>query len=156
MTTLTQVNRFLAHRRIAMVGVSRNPKDFSRQLFRDMQARGYDIVPVNPGADEIEGQHCFGSVRAIDPPAEAALIMTPPSASATVMKECDASGIHNVWLHRGGGQGAVSDGALAYGNSHGMDVVAGYCPYMFLPKTAFFHQAHTFLVKLSGRYPARA
>ena len=55
MTTLARVNGFLGHERIAFIGVSRNPEDFSRQLFRDMEARGYDMVPVNFGADEIEG-----------------------------------------------------------------------------------------------------
>jgi uncharacterized protein len=155
-TTLAQVNHFLEHKRIAFVGVSRNPKDFSRQLFRDMEARGYDMVPVNLGGDEIEGKHCFSSVRQIEPPVEAALVMTPPRATAEVVRDCHAGGIHEVWLHRGGGQGSVSEEAVRYGSSHGMEVVAGFCPYMFLPETAFFHRAHGFMLKLSGRYPRRA
>jgi uncharacterized protein len=105
MTTLADVNRFLGHKRIAFVGVSRDPEDFSRQLFRDMEARGYDVVPVNPGGEDIEGQHCFRTVREVQPPVESALIMTPPKATAEVVRDCDAAGVHDVWLHRGGGQG---------------------------------------------------
>lgn len=155
MTTLAQIDRFLAHKRIAFVGVSRNPQDFSRQLFRDMQARGYDMVPVNPGGDEIEGKHCFNTVREIQPPVEAALIMTPPRATAEIVRDCDGAGIHDVWLHRGGGRGSVSDEAVHYCGSHGMAAVAGYCPYMFLPDTALFHQVHAFALKLRGRYPRK-
>ncbi len=156
MTTLAQVNGFLGHKRIAFIGVSRNPEDFSRQLFRDMEARGYDMVPVNFGGDEIEGKHCFSKVQDIQPPVEAALVMTPPKATAGVVHDCDVAGIHEVWLHRGGGQGSVSDEAVAYCNAHSMNVVAGLCPYMFLPETAFFHRAHGFMLKLTGRYPGKA
>lgn len=156
MTTLAQVNRFLGHKRLALVGVSRDPKDFSRQLFRDMQARGYDMVPVNPAGEDVEGKHCFPSVRDVDPPVEGALVMTPAAATAGVVRDCAAAGIHDVWLHRGGGQGAVSNEAVEYCTSHSMEVVAGFCPYMFLPNTAFFHRAHGFMVKLSGRYPGKA
>ena len=51
MTTLAvRANEFLAQRRIALVGVSRNPRDLSRTLFRELRRRGYDVVPVNPDA----------------------------------------------------------------------------------------------------------
>lgn len=47
-TTRTEINDFLSHRRIALVGVSRNPQDFSRAVFRELATRGYEVVPVNP------------------------------------------------------------------------------------------------------------
>ena len=56
MTTIHDVEDFLALDRIAMVGVSRNPKDFSRLLFREMCDRGYDMVPINLVAEEIDGR----------------------------------------------------------------------------------------------------
>ncbi|PYX41387.1 MAG: CoA-binding protein, partial [Acidobacteria bacterium] len=56
MTTIHDVQDFLALRRIAMVGVSRDPEDFSRKLFREMCDRGYDMVPVNLVAEEIDGK----------------------------------------------------------------------------------------------------
>ena len=49
-TTLDDVRDFLAQRRIAFVGLSRDPKHFSRVVFREMSQRGYDVVPVNPAA----------------------------------------------------------------------------------------------------------
>ena len=47
-TTLDDVQDFLAQRRIALVGLSRNSKDFSHVVFREMCNRGYDMIPVNP------------------------------------------------------------------------------------------------------------
>jgi predicted CoA-binding protein len=55
------MREFLAQRRIALVGLSRDPKDFRRMLFRDMCHRGYDMAPVNPAAGGLESRCCFGS-----------------------------------------------------------------------------------------------
>jgi predicted CoA-binding protein len=53
------IEAFLAQKRIAMIGISRNPKDFSASLFSELERRGYDIVPVNPKASEVMGRPCF-------------------------------------------------------------------------------------------------
>ena len=48
MASKQAIDSFLSCRRIAVVGVSRDPKDFSRAVFRAFVERGYDAVPVNP------------------------------------------------------------------------------------------------------------
>ena len=154
LTTTTDIQDFLAHRRIALVGVSRNPRDFSRILFREMCTRGYDMVPVNPVAIEMENRRCFARVQDIEPPAEAALIMTAPQQTENVVRDCLQAGILDVWMHRGGGQGAVSEEAVKFCRGNGMRLVKGYCPYMFLASTSLVHRVHRFFTKLVGSYPA--
>ena len=139
---------FLACRRIAMVGVSRDPADFTRGLFRDLQRRGYDMVPVNPKGGAVEGLSCWRSVQDVVPPVEAALLMTPPDLTEQVVIECAAAGIGRIWMHRGIGTGAVSPAAVAFCRARGLSVVAGACPYMFLPHPGFIHRVHGLL---SGR-----
>lgn len=153
-TTIADVREFLAQRRIALVGVSRNPKDFSRMLFREMCDRGYDMVPVNPAVSEVESRRCFGRLQEIDPPAEGALVMTAPQDTERVVRDCVEAGVRRVWMHRGGGQGAVSNEAADFCHKNGIHLVEGYCPFMFLPHTQFVHRVHRFLLKLLGRYPA--
>ena len=46
--SLEIINDFLAQKRIAMVGISREPRNFSVSLFQELCRRGYDMVPVNP------------------------------------------------------------------------------------------------------------
>ena len=41
---LETIEDFLAQKRIAMIGVSHNPKDFSADLFQELRLRGYDMV----------------------------------------------------------------------------------------------------------------
>jgi predicted CoA-binding protein len=153
-TTLEDVREFLALRRIALVGLSRDPKDFSRMLFREMCQRGYDMVPVNPAAGELENRRCFHRIPEIDPPAEGALIMTAPEETDRVVRDCAEAGVQRVWMHRGGGQGAVSKDAADFCHQNGIRLVEGYCPFMFLTSTSFVHRLHGFVLKVLGRYPA--
>ena len=73
--SLDVIEDFLAQKRIAMAGVSRNPKDFSASLFQELCRRGYDVVPVNPNASEVLGKACFAHVQDIQPKVDAVLLM---------------------------------------------------------------------------------
>ncbi len=154
--TRQDIEDFLAQKRLAMVGVSRNPKDFSRGLFRDLRQRGYDMVPVNPMLTELAGHKSYASLQDIVPPVDGALLMTPPIVTEGIVRDCLAAGITRVWMHRGEGTGAVSEKAIEFCQRNQIRVVAGHCPYMFLPRTPFIHRVHAFFMKLTGSYPAAA
>jgi uncharacterized protein len=153
-TTRAQIDAFLSHKRLAMVGVSHNPQDISRQLLREFRRRQYDAIPVNPTVSEVDGLPCYASVGDIVPPVEAVLVMTPPAVTNQVVRDCDAAGIRSVWMFRGGGTGAVSPAALNFCEARGISVVAGECPFMFLPGTEWFHRCHAFFRRLFGQYPS--
>jgi predicted CoA-binding protein len=153
-TTRADIFAFLAHHRIAVVGVSRDLKHFSRYMFDELCTRGYDAVPVNPQAQEVAGHPCFARVSLIKPPVQAALLMTPPVETEKVVRDCKNAGIREVWIHQGAGQGSVSRAAAEFCREHGLNVIEGQCPFMFLPHTQFVHRAHGFLLRLTGRYPA--
>lgn len=154
-TTRQQIDDFLTLKRIALVGVSRDPKHFSNQVWQELRQRRYDVVPVNPNMPQLDSQRCYASVRDIQPPVEGVMIMTPPSATEAVVRDCVAAGVRRVWMHRGmgPGTGSVSPEAVQLGEANGIDVVAGFCPYMFLPGTPWFHGFHAFGKKLTGSYP---
>lgn len=153
MNARADIDAFFASKRLAFVGVSRNPQDFSRQLLKELRLRGYDVVPVNPAADEIDDLPAAKAVRDVAPPADAVLVMTPPAASEAVVREAADAGVPLVWLHRGAGQGAVSDAAVEAGRARGLKMVVGECPFMFLPDTGFVHRVHGFFRKVGGHYP---
>ena len=153
MCTLDRIQEFLVQKRLAIVGVSQKPQDFSRTLFREFRDRGYDVVPVNPAASEIEGQRCFASVREIQPPVSTALLMTSPAVTEMVVRDCAEAGVRRVWMYRAGGQGAVSVKAVGFCESNGIDVIPGECPLMFLPGSAWFHKFHGWIKKIAGSYP---
>ena len=152
-----RANDFLAQRRLAVVGVSRDARDFSRGLFRELLRRGYDLVPVNVMGGSVDGLPCARRVQDVQPPVDGALVMTPPGQAEQVVRDCVAAGIPRVWLHRGIGPGAMSDGAVSLCRENGIAVVEGECPYMFLPSSGFVHRTHGFFRRLArgrGTRPA--
>jgi predicted CoA-binding protein len=151
MASRATIDRFLACRRLAVVGVSRDPRDFSRSVFRAFTERGYDTIPVNPSGGQVDSRSCVPRLADVQPPVEAALLLTPPSATEQVVRECAEAGVRRVWMHRGAGRGAVSPQAVAFCRERGIEVVDGACPFMFLPHTGRFHGFHRFLMRLTGR-----
>jgi predicted CoA-binding protein len=145
--SLDAATRFLAVKRLAIVGLSRDPKDFTRTISRELVKRGYQIVPVNPGAagTVIEGATAVARLQQVQPPVEAALLLTSPAQTDVVLRDCVEAGVRQVWLHRGGGPGAASPGALAFCAAHGLGVVHDLCPFMALPGAGLGHRLHGWL-----------
>lgn len=153
-TSLLTIRKFLSCKRIALVGLSRDPKHFSRAVFNELLNRGYDVVPVNPHSGEIDSHVCFPTAAGIKPPVEAALIMTPPAQSEDAVRDCLAAGVNRIWLHRGAGQGSVTPAAVKLCHQHHVELVEGECPFMYLPDTQWFHSMHGMIRKLTGSYAA--
>jgi predicted CoA-binding protein len=154
MSSLATIQDFLAQKRIAVVGVSRDPKDFSRGLLRTLRERGYDAVAVNPQLESIENAPCFARLEDITPPVDGVLAMTSPAVTDELVRQCAELGIPRVWMYRAGGSGAVSPQAVEFCEEHGIKVVPGECPYMFLSHAGWFHRFHGLIKKISGGYPA--
>src|ERR1039457_5011371 len=118
--SLEMIEDFLAQKRIAMVGISREPTNFSVMLFEELCRRGYDMVPVNPNIAEVLGRRCFARVQDIKPPVEAALLMTSPTITETVVSDCAEAGIRLVWMYRAFGGGSVSAKAMDFCKERGI------------------------------------
>ena len=145
-------SEFLAHKRIAVTGVSRTHGEHgSNTVFKRLRDRGYQVFAVNPNADEVEGTRSYHDLRSIPGGVDAVVIGTAPARAEGTMRECAELGIHHVWMHRSYGQGSVSPAAAAYGREHGITVIDGGCPLMFDPTADFAHKIMR--VVFSGHVP---
>src|SRR5512147_1723617 len=130
--SLNTVEDFLSQKRIAMVGISRERQNIGPALLDEFSRLGYEVLLVNPNATEIMGRHCFARLQDIQPAPDAALILTSPAITNTVVRDCAEAGIKRVWMYRGGGKGSVSDEAVEFCHANGIELVPGQCPFMFL------------------------
>ena len=147
-------SEFLAHKRVAVTGVSREPKGHGANVvYKRLLERGYEVYAVNPNADEVEGDRCYHDLRSIPGGVEAVVIGTRPEFAEQTMHECVELGIKHVWMHRGPGAGSVSKTAAEYGREQGIAVIDGGCPCMFEPTADFGHKAMRFVFSLSGNVP---
>jgi predicted CoA-binding protein len=107
---------FLANKRIAVTGVSRNPQGHGGNVvYQRLRERGYDVFAVNPNAETVEGDPCYPNLKSIPGGVEAVVIATNPERAGATIAECAELGIGRVWMHRGPGAGSVDPEAAAYG-----------------------------------------
>lgn len=147
---------FLEHRRIAVTGVSREPKTHgSNVVYQRLRQRGYEVFAINPNADEVEGDPCYNDLKTVPGGVEAVVIGTRPEIAEDTMRECVDLGIKHVWMHRGPGEGSVSKAATEDGRRHGITVIDGGCPCMFGPTADPGHMIMRFLFTATGNVPRK-
>jgi predicted CoA-binding protein len=147
-------SEFLANKRVAVTGVSREPKTHgSNVVYQRLRERGYDVFAVNPNAEEVEGDRCYHDLRSIPGGVDAVVIATRPEVAEQTMSECADLGIKHVWMHRGPGGGSVSEEAADYGREHGIAVIDGGCPCMFDPTADRGHKMMRAIFTFTGNVP---
>ena len=147
-------SQFLAHRRIAVTGVSRKPASHgSNVVYKRLKDRGYEVFAVNPNAEQVEGDRCYADLQSIPGGVEAVVIGTRPERAMDTVRECEQLGIDEIWMHRGPGGGSVSAEAAEYGRQHGMTVIPGGCPLMFEPVSDGGHKMMKWMFTMNHHVP---
>ena len=103
------------YRSVAMVGLSPNPLRPSHFVAIYLANRGYDIIPVNPGAKEILGRTCFPALRDVDRPIEIVDIFRSTEFVPEIVEESISVGAKAVWMQFGVIHGPAARRALAAG-----------------------------------------
>lgn len=145
-----EIAAFLAGKRFAVAGVSRTPPHPANAIFRKLVSAGYEVIPLNPQASEVEGTACYGDVTAIPGEIDGVVIATPPEASLAVVQACAAKGVKRVWFHKSLGSGSVSEEAVAEANRLGLAVIAAGCPMMYVAPVDFGHKCMRWWIEKFG------
>ncbi len=152
----TKVDDFLSQKKIAVAGVSHtNASSAANAIYRRFRDEGYDVYPVNPNAEVVEGTTCYKSVKAIPGSVDGVIIVTHADVTDDVVRDCAEAGIHRVWMHGGvhGPGSSVSETAVEYCRDHNITVIAGACPSMFGQTSDGFHRFIRGVFGLMGRLP---
>jgi predicted CoA-binding protein len=146
---MKDVARFLSLEKYAVAGVSRDPKKFGHQMFKDLRKKGMDVVPVNPRTDIIDGVKCFSSVKELPSDIRGVIFMTPKEETLSVAREAIAHGIKDLWIQ----QGAETKSVIAELEKEDVNLIHSQCIMMFW-KPNGIHSFHRFLKKIFGGLPA--
>ncbi len=149
MTTQKAISDFLSERKLALVGVSRSGKGFGNAVLKELKSKNYEIYPVHPQADSIDGESCVPSVLGLPEKVGGVVITVPPAETEKVVREVVQAGIPRVWMQ----QGSESAAAIRHCEEHGISVISGECILMFAEPAAFFHRAHRWFCGLFGKLP---
>ncbi len=156
MSTLgARVNDFLAQRRIAVAGVSRTKQDAANLIYRRFRDRGYQVFPINPNAERVEGDPCLPDLQSIPGGVDGVVIVTRPQLTEEIVRQCPTAGVKRVWMHQSMVHGAsVSEAAAEFCRGSGMTVIAGACPLMFGQTADFGHKCMRWMMGVTRRLPA--
>ena len=150
------VETFLAQKRIAVAGVSRNKSEAANIVYRKLRASGYEVFPVNPNAQTVEGDNCYPDLGSVPGGVDGVVIATHPAVTEQVVRECADLGVSRVWMHRSFGQGSVSESAVDYCREKEIEVIAGGCPMMFCRPVDFGHKCMRWVLSVTGGLPKEA
>ena len=149
MNAKKDVDEFLAQKNIAVVGVSRKKTKFGNAIYRELKQKGYNVYPVNPNMNSLDGDTCYPDLLSISSNVDAVVINVPPAQTEKVVREANEAGIKKVWLQ----QGSQSDEAVKYCEENGIDCVSNECILMFVQPSALIHRAHKWVWSVLGKLP---
>jgi predicted CoA-binding protein len=145
--------RFLAQKSFAVTGVSRTGESAANFIWNSLNKRGKTAFAVNPNTDSINGEICYRSLEAIPAAPEAVIIAGPVSATATTVASCIALGVSMIWMHRSLDAGSVDDEAVLNARLHGITVIDGACPMMYLKPVDLGHTCFKWWMSVRGTLP---
>ena len=153
----TKVHDFLAQKRIAVAGVSRDNSHHpvGNLIYRRLKKTGHDVFPVNPNMQTFEGDPCYPDLRSIPGGVDGVVIITRPETTERIVRECNDAGVRRVWMHQSTAKGSsVSKEAVEYCRQHDISVIAGACPMMYGESVDFGHKCFRLVLRLTGGLPA--
>ena len=146
---------FLAHKSIAVVGVSRTQNKAANLIYRKLRSEGYKVFAVNPNAQNVEGDICYPDLKSVPEKPDGVVIVTKPEITNQVVRQCTDLGITRVWMHKGpdAKTSSVSSEAVSLCQQKGIAVIPGACPMMYCTHADIGHRFMRWLQNLSGAIP---
>ncbi len=115
-TSDTDLREILSLDTIAVVGCSSTPSKAAHRIPKYMLDHGYDIVPVNPNADEIFGREAYDTLSDVPPGIDIVDVFRPSAEVAGIVDEAlgrEDAGV--VWTQLGIRDDAAADRAESAG-----------------------------------------
>ncbi len=152
-----KVNDFLAQKRIAVAGVSRDNSHHpvGNLIYERLKKTGHEVFAVNPRMQTFEGDRCYPDLQSIPGGVDGVVIITRPDTTEQIVRDCTSAGVRRVWMHHSIGKGtSVSPQAVDYCRQHDITVIAGACPMMYGGGVDFGHTCLRWVLRLTRGLPA--
>ena len=96
-----QINRILSMNNVAVVGMSKNPSKAAHYVPKYLLDNDYNVIPVNPTAEQILGKKCYDSVSEIDKDIDIVNVFRPSDQVLPVILDAIKKKPKVIWLQEG-------------------------------------------------------
>ena len=117
------VKEFLGQKSFAIIGSFKNESKYAFRILRKLKEKGYKVYPVNPRLDTVDGLKCYKSISDIPITVDVVNVVTPPSVTEAIVRECREKAIKRVWLQ----PGAENEAVIRFCRDNTIDVIHGLC-----------------------------
>ena len=111
------------YRTVAVVGASPEPGRDSHRVASYLGEHGYNVIPVNPQADQILGKTCYPDLISIPERVEVVDIFRRSEEVVPIVDEAIKIGAKAVWMQ----EGVVNEEAASKARDAGLLVVMDKC-----------------------------
>jgi uncharacterized protein len=141
------IEDFFESGNIAVVGATDNKIKFGFKVFSELKGKGFNVYPVNPGRDSVDGDKCYKSIGELPSVVENAIFVLQPEKARKVIEEVGSSGIKRIWMQ----QGSESEEAVNLCIKNSIPVISKKCVLMYAPPVKSFHKFHRGIWKIFGK-----
>jgi len=93
--------KFTMSERVAVIGASSDRRKFGNKAVRAYRESGFEVFPVHPSAESIEGLKAFASIDLIPEPIDFVSMYVPPAIGIKLLPAIAKKKPHELWLNPG-------------------------------------------------------
>jgi predicted CoA-binding protein len=123
-------------------------RNFPRLTYRGLKRLGKIVFPVDPSADEIEGDKTYASLEALPEKVDAVVLEVPKEETRDWVERAAQAGIKDVWIH----MQRDTPEALELAKAKGVNARSGTCAVMYVTPGLTYHSIHKWIMRLVGKY----
>lgn len=118
-----QIRKILSLRNVAVIGMSKNEQKAAHYVPKYLLQQGYNIIPVNPSADEILDRKCCPNISGVDQSIDIVDVFRPSEEVLPFVEEAIKKKPKVIWLQ----EGIHNEEAENLARQAGIDVVFNRC-----------------------------
>ena len=123
MNSIKEIKNIFQMKTIAVVGMSPKPERPSHYVAMYMKEQGYNIIPVNPGHNEISGMKSFPSLLDIPQTIDVVDVFRRSEYVLPIVENAVTVGAKALWLQ----DGVINEDGSALAEKAGLLVVMNDC-----------------------------
>lgn len=107
-----KLDRIFKPQRIALYGVTENPKSVAGTVLRNVVGSGFRgaVYPINPSCEAVLGVHCFPGLAQLPRTPDLAVICSPAPQVPAIVRECGEAGVRGLIIISAGFREAGAEG----------------------------------------------
>ena len=109
---------------IALIGASNDRNKYGNKIYRDLRNKGYNVTPINPKEEKIEGDRAYTSIEEMKELPDIANFVVPPPVAMKIAQTITNLGIKHLWFQPGSESKELEDWLK---NTDGIEYLINAC-----------------------------